>query len=299
MKAIKSGSLLLGIILLSVFLQSHDSEAQLGAFSKEELIAFTQEWTGERSPDGRPKMSDKVLEQMKDVTITEAWTILSKHGYDYQYDGSDWINLHPERVIVGRALTASFMPQRPDVDKITKEIGEKRGNKGMYNSWVIQPLVENDLMVVDLFGRIDGGDFLGDNLANSVYAKSKTGMVIDGSVRDIDGIYDIENFNAYIRGYDPAVWFGIMLMGINVPIQIGRSVVMPGDIVLGRRDGLIFIPPHLAEEVIKSSEGAGLRDEWGHMRLREKKYLPGEVDGTWTEEMKKDYEEWKTERLKK
>ena len=124
-------------------------------------------------------------------------------------------------------------------------------------------------------------------------------MVINGSVRDIDGIYEIENFNTYLRGYDPAVWFGVMIMGINVPVRIGRSVVMPGDVVLGRRDGVIFIPPHLAEEIIKTSENVGLVDEWGHMRLREKKYTPGEVDGKWTEEMKKDFEEWKKKRFKK
>ena len=299
MKASKSRLMLFLVITLCVFLFPEVINAQFGTFSREELIEYTKEWTGERFPDGRPKVPDKILEQMKEVTITEAWTILHKYGYDYQYEGNDWINLHPERVIVGRALTASFMPYRPDVDKITKEKGKAAGCIGAMNSWVIEPLVENDLMVVDLFGRVDGGDFLGDNLANSVYAKSKTGMVINGSVRDIDGIYEIENFNTYIRGYDPAVWFGVMIMGINVPVRIGRSVVMPGDVVLGRRDGVIFIPPHLAEEIIKSSENAGLVDEWGHMRLREKKYTPGEVDGKWTEEMKKDFEEWKKKRLKK
>ncbi len=299
MKASKSRLMLFLVITLCVFLFPEVINAQFGTFSREELIEYTKEWTGERFPDGRPKVPDRILEQMKEVTITEAWTILHKYGYDYQYEGNDWINLHPERVIVGRALTASFMPYRPDVDKITKEKGKAAGRIGAMNSWVIEPLVENDLMVVDLFGRVDGGDFLGDNLANSVYAKSKTGMVINGSVRDIDGIYEIENFNTYLRGYDPAVWFGVMIMGINVPVRIGRSVVMPGDVVLGRRDGVIFIPPHLAEEIIKSSENAGLVDEWGHMRLREKKYTPGEVDGKWTEEMKKDFEEWKKKRLKK
>ena len=299
MKASKSRLMLFLVITLCVFLFPEVINAQFGTFSREELIEYTKEWTGERFPDGRPKVPDKILEQMKEVTITEAWTILHKYGYDYQYEGNDWINLHPERVIVGRALTASFMPYRPDVDKITKEKGKAAGCIGAMNSWVIEPLVENDLMVVDLFGRVDGGDFLGDNLANSVYAKSKTGMVINGSVRDIDGIYEIENFNTYLRGYDPAVWFGVMIMGINVPVRIGRSVVMPGDVVLGRRDGVIFIPPHLAEEIIKTSENAGLVDEWGHMRLREKKYTPGEVDGKWTEEMKKDFEEWKKKRFKK
>ena len=299
MKASKSRLMLFLVITLCVFLFPEVINAQFGTFSREELIEYTKEWTGERFPDGRPKVPDKILEQMKEVTITEAWTILHKYDYDYQYEGSDWINLHHERVIVGRALTASFMPYRPDVDKITKEKGKAAGCIGAMNSWVIEPLVENDLMVVDLFGRVDGGDFLGDNLANSVYAKSKTGMVINGSVRDIDGIYEIENFNTYLRGYDPAVWFGVMIMGINVPVRIGRSVVMPGDVVLGRRDGVIFIPPHLAEEIIKSSENAGLVDELGHMRLREKKYTPGEVDGKWTEEMKKDFEEWKKKRFKK
>ncbi|MFC1551831.1 RraA family protein [Candidatus Latescibacterota bacterium] len=301
MKVRKSSFMLFLVIILSVFLHSEVINAQFGTFSSEELIEYTKEWTGERFPDGRPKVPDRILELMKEVSITEAWTILSKYGYDYQHEfmTNEWINLHPDRAFVGRAFTGFFMPHRPDVDKITREKGKAAGIKGDINSWVIDPLVENDCMVIDIYGRVDGGDFMGDNLANAVYAKSKSGAVIDGAVRDMEGIYDIPGFNAFIRGHDPAVYYGIMLMGINVPVQIGRTIVMPGDVVLGRRDGIIFIPPHLAEAVVESSIRAGLRDEWGHMRLREKKYPAGDVDGRWTEEMKKDYEEWEKNRLKK
>jgi regulator of RNase E activity RraA len=281
----------LGLICSSVF-------CQFGTLSKEERILYTRENPYERFEDGRPRVPDDILERMKDVSIEEAWAVLQKHGYSNQFEGG-WMNLHPERVLVGRAVTAAFMPKRRDVETVTNEQGEKMGCVGPQNSWVIDTLVENDVIVIDLFGKIKEGTFAGDNLATAIYTRSKTGMVINGAVRDLDGILEIPNMNAFVRGVDPTALAGVTLMGVNIPIRIGQVTVMPGDVVLGRQEGVIFIPPRLAEEVVVTSEETRLKDEFGHQRLREGKYTPGQIDTGWTDEIKADYEQWKSERQKR
>lgn len=274
------------------------SSAQYSVFSKEELIRYTPENKYERFEDGRPKVPDEILERMKLVSIEEAWGVLRRHRYNLQFAGN-WMNMHPDRVLVGRAVTCAFLPKRPDLDKVTEELGKEAGNVGGQNSWVIDTLVEGDVIVVDLFGKVKDGTFAGDNLANSIYAKTKTGMVIDGGIRDLDGIFAIPDFNSFIRGADPTAIADVTLAGINIPIRIGEATVMPGDIVLGRREGVIFIPPHLAEEVVTESENIRLRDEFGHQRLREQKYTPGEIDRKWSDAIEADFEQWKKEKLEK
>lgn len=282
------------ILALPVVLLAPTSSAQYGTLDQEERAAYTQKSEYERFEDGRPRVPDEILERMKDVSIEEAWGVLRRHRYNNQFEG-DWYNIHPERVFVGRAVTASFVPSRPDLNDQTNALGKEDGRIGAQNSWIIDTLQENDVIVIDLFGKIKDGTYAGDNLANSIASKSKTGMVINGGIRDLDGIYDIPDFNALVKGVDPSAIAEVTLMGINIPIRIGYATVMPGDVVLARREGVIFIPPHLAEEVVKESEDVRMRDAFGHQRLREGKYTPGQIDGRWTDEIRADFEQWKSE----
>jgi 4-hydroxy-4-methyl-2-oxoglutarate aldolase len=279
------------LCILSIFVFVSVASAQYGTFSKEELELYTAAFAGERFDNGRPRVPDIILERMKDVSIEEAWGVLRKHGYHNQFAG-DWINIHPDRIFVGRAVTAAFVPKRPDLDTVTNELGKKNGTIGAQNSWIIDTLVENDVIVVDLFGKVKNGTFAGDNLATSIATRSKTGMIIDGGVRDLDGIYAIPDFNAFVRGIDPTEIREVTLLGINRPIMIGEATVLPGDVVLARREGVIFIPPQLAEEVCTTSENVRLRDQFGHQRLREGKYTPGEIDRKWTDNIEADFQEW-------
>ncbi len=266
--------------------------AQVGVFSREDLIKYTPLWKGERFPDGRPKVPDDLLNRLKEVSIEEAWAVCNRHGYLHQFEGN-WVMTVPDPVLVGRAVTAYFMPRRPDIDSITVEQGKKDGRIGGQNSWVIDTLVEGDVIVVDLFGKIVDGTFMGDNLANSIWVKSGgTGVVIDGGARDIEGVLPIPDFPVFTRGWHPSYLKDVTLMGINTPVRIGGVTVMPGDAVLGKREGIIFIPAHLVQEVLETSEIIRLRDQFGHQRLREKKYTPGQIDRKWTDEIEKDFEEW-------
>ena len=266
--------------------------SQLGVFSKEQRLEFTRDWRGERFSDGRPKVPDAMLKRLKDVSAEEAWGVLREAGYRQQFE-SGWQVINPGARLVGRVVTAVFMPLRPDVNAVINEYGKKEKRiGGGQNSWVIDTLQPNDVLVVDLFGKIKEGTFAGDNLSTSIFAKSRTGLVVDGSVRDVSGISEIKGFRCYVRGVDPSGLADVTLMGINVPIRIGQVTVMPGDIVVSDPEGLTFIPPHLAEKVADSAELTHLRDEWGHQMLREGKYTPGQVDSTWTKQMIEEFNHW-------
>lgn len=259
--------------------------------TKEQITALTPEWQGERLPDGRPKTSDKLLERLKNISLEEAWGYLRNKGYQNQFEG-DWMIIRPDQVMVGRALTAQYMPLRPDWDKIIKEVGEEQGRIGSTNSWPIDVLQRGDIYVADSYGKIVDGTLIGDNLGNSIYAKSQTGVIFYGSVRDIEGLEAIEGFNGWIKGYDPSYIQQMMLASINNPIRIGRATVLPGDVILAKKGGIVFIPPHLLEDLVINAEFVALRDQFGHQRLREGKYTPGQIDRQWTDDIKKDFLFW-------
>lgn len=259
--------------------------------TKEQMLFLTPQWTGERFEDGRPKVADDVLERMKQVTIEEAWGVLRNEGYHNQFE-SGWQPLHDDVPIVGRALTVQYMPNRPDVSDQIKSKGKSDGRIGNTNSWPIDMLVEGDVYVADAFGKIVNGTLIGDNLGNSIYAKSKNGVVFNASSRDMEGLSEIEGFNAFVRGWDPSFLTEVMLLSINSPIRIGAATVLPGDIVLAKREGIMFIPAHLAEKVVVTSEVVRLRDLFAITRLKEGKYTPGQIDNKWTEEIEKDFSDW-------
>jgi regulator of RNase E activity RraA len=259
--------------------------------SREQLIFLTAEWQGERYPDGRPKVPDDILTRMKQVSIEEAWEVLRDAGYNNQFEGN-WKIIHPNQPIVGRALTAQYMPARPELQKRMVQRGHEQGRIGPMNSWPIDMLQKGDVYVADGFGKIADGTLIGDNLGNAIFTRSGNGVVFDGSVRDLEGLEEIKGFNAFVRGWDPSVIREMMLMGLNTPIRIGRATVLPGDVVLAKREGVIFIPAHLAERVVTEAEIVMIRDTFSHQRLREGKYTPGQIDVQWSEAIEKDFAQW-------
>ncbi len=272
--------------------------AQLGMFTDEQRIDITREWKGERFPDGRPKVPDEVLERLKNTTAEEAWGTIGMRGYRHQFEGG-WktLNVKPGERLVGRAVTAVFMPHRPDMDAVINDHAKNEGRVGSgQNSWVIDTLVPGDVMVVDLYGKIVDGTIIGDNLANSIMTKAGTGIVVDGSIRDASGISEVEGFKVYARDFHPSFLTGTTLMGWNLPVRIGGVTVLPGDVVLSDPEGVVFIPAHLAETVADESEIVRLRDEWGHKMLREQKYTPGQIDGRWTPEMIEEFNDYAAEK---
>lgn len=263
---------------------------------REDIIQLTPLWTGERFDDGRPRVSDDILRRMEYVTTEEAWGICWREGYQYQFEGN-WMNLNPGKILVGRAVTGVFVPKRPDLHDCLMQYGhEKEGRVGEMNSWVIQTLVKDDVIVIDLFGKIRKGTYSGGNLSTAIAARTGRGQVIYGGVRDVQQILHIENLSTFCKGNDPTGIGDVTLVGMNVPCRIGEAVCLPGDVVLGTPSGILFIPPHLAQEVVEHSENMRLRETFGFTRLREGVYTSSQMDTKWTEEIEADFANWLEQR---
>ena len=267
------------------------SFAQSVTLPAEQIKALTPEWQGERFSDGRPKVSDDLLERLKSVSIEEAWGYLRNKGFQNQFEG-EWQVLNPDSVMTGRALTAQYLPLRPDLDNLIKAKGKAEGRIGAPNSWPIDVLKNGDIYVADSYGKSADGTLIGDNLGNAIYAHSQRGVIFYGSVRDVEGLQEIKGFIGWIIGDDPSYIQQMMLAGINVPIRIGRATVLPGDVILAKKGGTVFIPAYLLSDLVLNSEFTQLRDAFGHQRLREGTYTPGQIDAEWTEAIKKDFRRW-------
>lgn len=280
------------LILLAVFCFCLQVPLNGQTISKEKLVAMTSEWEGERYPDGRPKVPADILERMEEVTIEEAWGTLRREDYHTQFVGGPWKILRPGQVMVGRALTATYYPARPGVQKYIAEQQKKAGHTGPTNTWPIDKLNQGDLYVANGFGKIKDGTLIGDRLGNTIYANSGNGVVFEGSSRDREGLSEIEGFNAFVRDWDPSFIQNMMLIGLNTPTLIGEATVMPGDVVLAKQTGVIFIPAHLAEEVVVNSEKTRLRDEFAHKRVQDGTYTAGQMDTRWTDTIREDFQNW-------
>ena len=257
-----------------------------------DILQLTPLWQGERFDDGRPRVADDILRRMKYVTTEEAWSVPWTQGYRFQFEG-EWLNLHPERILVGRAVTAVFVPLRPDLHATLMHSGhEQEGRIGAMNSWVIQTVVQDDVVVVDLFGKIFKGTFSGGNLSTAIQARGGAGQVIYGAVRDMQQIVPIPNFCTFAKGYDPTGIDDVTLVGLNVPCRIGQALCLPGDVVLGTPAGIVFVPPHLAQAVVASSEDVRRRECFGFQRMRAGLYSSVQMDTQWPEAIEADFTAW-------
>jgi len=279
------------MILCSVLALSLPGEAQVFTFTQEQMVKYTSQNPFERFEDGRPKVPGRLLEKVKGLTAEEVFAVLPGAKFPNQFEGN-WRVLHPGRKLVGRAVTAQFMPLRPDVWGVIEGDAKSRGLMQSANQRVIDMLQPDDVVVVDLFGKVENGTFIGDNLAAAIFAATKTGFVIDGSIRDLEGIYPLE-MAGYFRNVHPSAIGNVMLTGVNVPIRIGSATVMPGDVVFGDREGVYFIPPHLVEDVVNRAETTHIHDEWTKEKMLTGKYKSSDLYPSPKDPaLKKEYEEY-------
>ena len=261
--------------------------------AREDIIQITPLWKGERFEDGRPKVPDDILRRMRNITLEEAWGPLWRKGYKYQFEG-EFRTTHPGNKLIGRAVTTSMVPMRPDLHQTLLDYGHKEeGRKGFFNQWVIDSLVEDDVVVVDLFDKIFQGTYVGGNLSTAIATRTKRGgAVIWGGIRDNEQVVQIPGIQIYYRGVDPTGIGDVTMTSFNGPTRIGKATCLPGDVVLGTISGVIFIPSHLAEEVVVHAEKSHVRDIFGFQRLEEKIYTTAQIDGRWTLEMFDDFLNW-------
>jgi 4-hydroxy-4-methyl-2-oxoglutarate aldolase len=282
----------------NIFFKSLTACALLGASAaiaqvrqtKAQIMFYTQEWQGERFPDGRPKVPDNLLKRVLDVSIEDIWEYLQSRGYVNQFEGG-WQALHIEKPFAGRALTAQFMPRRPDMAAAVAAEGKAEGRVSGANSWVINELQMGDTMVADGYGKVIEGTLIGSNLGSGIAAHTHSGFIFNAGIRDAEENREITNLNGFYRGYDPSAWAQMQLTGINVPVRIGRAVVLPGDLILAKRDGVIFIPALLAEEAVSKAEFTNLQDAF-NFELNSQGKNGAEFEGGWTPAKYAAFEKW-------
>ena len=258
--------------------------------TKEQILFYTSEWKGDRFPDGRPKIADSLLERALDVSIEDVWEYLRGLRYVNQFEAG-WQGLHPDKPFAGRALTAQFMPARPDMTTAVAAEGKTEGRVSGTNSWVINELRMGDTMVCDGYGKIIEGTLIGSNLGSGIAAHTHSGFIFDAGIRDAEENREIPNLNGFYRGYDPSAWAQMQLTGINVPVRIGRAVVLPGDLVLAKRDGVIFIPAVLAAQAIAKAEYTNLQDAF-NFELNKEGKNGAEFEGGWNAPKLDAFEKW-------
>lgn len=262
------------------------------AMDREYIVSLTSQWKGDRLPDGRPFVSDNLLERLKKVVLTHAWGGLRKNKFNNQYQGN-WMMVNPDKntVMTGRAITAQYMPQRPDFGDVIRKVGlaEGHGEKAQSNVWPIEMLRDGDVYVADGFAKVNEGTLIGDRLANSIYSKSKRGVIFWGTVRNIQEIKKVEGFNGWILGHHPSAINEMMLTSINAPIRVGDVTVLPGDVVFASPFGTLFFPAFLVGEIILEAEISNLRHVYGITRNKAGDWTTGQIDSEYSAEMTKQF----------
>lgn len=250
---------------------------------RDEIIAITPQWKGERFPDGRPRVADKYLQALYGMTLEEVWKPIFVKGYENQFEGH-LKTLHNGKKLVGRAVTCSFCPARPDLHETMFAVGMAEGRNGNYNQWVIDSLVEGDVVVADMYDKIYKGTFVGGNLSTAIATRTKTGgAVIWGGVRDLEQMETIDTIQVYYRGIDPTPIRDFVMTGFNTVTRIGGAVCLPGDVVFGAGGGVLFIPSHLVAEVVDGAAKSHIKDIFGFEMITQNVFTTAEIDrNIWT-----------------
>ena len=273
------------------------SHAQLFTLTKEQLIEYTAQNPFERFPDGRPRVPDALIERARGLSSEEVLAVLPGKGFRNQYADGFQI-LHPDKKLVGRAFTVQFMPLRPDLESVVNAKSQSAGYGRMSYQVAIDMLQPGDVLVVDLFGMKEGGTIVGDNLFYYIMKATRGGgLVVDGSIRDLEGISRMD-MPAYFRHAHPTAIGNVILSGINVPVRIGNTTVLPGDLVFGDAEGVYFIPPALVEPVVDNADVIHIHDEWTRLKFDEGKYKSRDIYGSPRDPaLKQEYDEYLKKRL--
>jgi len=285
------------IALVVLLLTPLVGTAQVFTLTPSQLIEYTSKNPFERFPDGRPKVPQKFIDRAQAMSAEEVWSVLPGKKFPNQYEGNFQV-LHPGKKLIGRAFTVQFMPSRPDIDDVLQERAKAKGMSRWANQAALDQLQPGDVLVVDLFGKEEGGTIVGDNLFYyTMKATHAGGLVVDGSIRDLEGISAMD-MPAYFRHVHPTPIQNVMLTGINIPVRIGGVTVMPGDMVFGDREGVYFIPPHLVKDVLDNADVVHIHDEWTRKMFDTGKYKSSDIypsprDPT----LKQEYEEYLKKRL--
>jgi len=187
-------------------------------------------------------VSDEVLERLRRVSTGTACGQMIKAGVcrTFMKGLSPLFPVGAGRRIVGRAVTVQFLPVREDVPKSWRSDDLFRA--------ALDRIRPSDFLVVDGMGW-DEGALVGDILGTRIKYLGGVGVAVDGALRDVTGIREVglPVFAKYLHASPSAPY--LMSANVDLPVQCGRVLVLPGDVILADDDGVVVIPNSLAERV--------------------------------------------------
>jgi len=279
-----------GRLVTTVTQGAHGFDGALGSLPAADDVQRAEAW-GSRAaaglePEPEPfRLTPELREKLAKAPVAGLSAQLRRRGLNnVTVDGVR--PMHPEAKLVGTARTLRFVPNREDL--FASHGGGYNAQKRTFDA-----VGEGEVVVIEARGE-EGSGTLGDILALRAHARRAAGIVTDGGVRDHDAVAAV-GIPVYTKGAHPAVlgrrhvpW------DADVTIACGGTTVQPGDVVVGDRDGVVVIPPALAEEVVDAALAQEDEDAW----IAEQVAAGHPVDGLFpmNAEWRARYDAWRANR---
>jgi 4-hydroxy-4-methyl-2-oxoglutarate aldolase len=290
---------LLFIVVLSIATLHFKSRSQVQVPSG--LRAQRDTWTplmDVLKEKGRPRVTDEQLAKMKALPIEAMWGAVQGKGYRFCFVNHLKLT-QPGVKMVGRALTMRYLPVRPDLDEGVRQLAKEGNWDYQYNVRAGEDGRPGDIAVVELGGAVDRATFMGDMTGLAMKLAGVRGVVVDGGIRDLSEFLPMKDFPTYYAGAHASAMADQVGVEWNAPVRIGQVTVLPGDVVVGDEEGVLFFPPQLADDVIKAAENTVYTEEFKREMMHSGKYRTRDIYPRLSPELEKVFEEWKKTRPRK
>jgi regulator of RNase E activity RraA len=205
-------------------------------------------------------VTQKILDRLLVPSTATLTSVLKGQGLNntFMHDVSP---LKPGMKMAGRAYTLRYIPAREDLNNVPLDNLIDKQRVG------IEQLQPGDILVIDARGETSAGT-MGSILAERMHQLGAAGVVTDGAYRDSPAIAEC-GMAAYARAMNAHTNKTIHYPSeIQVPVGCGEVAVFPGDIIVGDAEGVVVMPPHLAEEVADVAQEMELKEEFILERIR-------------------------------
>jgi len=230
-------------------------------------------------------LSPQVIAALSRVSTATITTVLLKKGLRNVWMRGARPLLPGQRRLVGPAFTLRFVPAREDL--ATPE----SWSSPISTRTAIEAMPEGCIAVVDAMGIADAGIF-GDILCARMAKRKVAALVTDGVVRDLEGVLRT-GLPVWSRGAAaPPSVAGLTFVGWEETIGCGGVCVIPGDVVVGDRDGCVLIPAAYLEEVLAEAPEQERMEGWIVEEVERGEKLPGLYP--MNEATRTRYERWKS-----
>jgi regulator of RNase E activity RraA len=230
-------------------------------------------------------LSPKTREALLRVGTSTLTGVLNRRGLRSMFMQDVLPIRHDIPQMVGIAFTMRFIPSREDKD------GPGALGRGHIQSQAMETCPPGHVLVVDSRGDPRAAS-AGDLYVGRLKARGCSGIVTDGGLRDTEGIRKTGLPAYHRRASSPPSPIAHHPCDLNLPIGCGGVAVYPGDVIVGDCDGVVVIPPEIAEEVAEEALATTLYEEFAEAEVARGRSLLGlfPVAG---EEAKRDFAAWK------